>query len=234
MSDVVRLILLLLLAGGILTLMGTWASRFMEEDRRIRRALRHVLGALPEATVSARGRGAGFSFSRGTLATTWDCGAWCLVYRIEELLGAELVVDGEVLGRAYRGEPRRALDRAAPDAGRITLRLLFDDPAHPDFDVDLWMEGEEARKGGRATPAGALQEANRWLARAEAILRRQAGGAVRVASPPPKPEPPPPPSPAPAAPVPPAATAAAAAAPRAAEQAHAADPDEQDDDEAPF
>jgi hypothetical protein len=231
MSDLVRLILLLLLAGGVLTLAGTGAIRFMEEERRIRRALKHVLGAAPEALVTARGKGAGFSFSRGALATAWDCGAWCLVYRIEELMGAELVVDGEVLGRAYRGEARRALDRAAPDAGRITLRLLFDDAAHPDFELDLWIEGAEPHKGSPASPSGALQEANRWLARAEAILRRQ--GAV------PHPAPPavaarPPAAAAPAA-APQAAAPARPTAEPAADDDDPADRDEDDeDDEAPF
>ncbi|HEY3695021.1 hypothetical protein [Phenylobacterium sp.] len=218
MSDVVRLILLLLLAGAVLTFAGAGAIRFMAEERRIRRALKYVLGAAPEALVSARGRGVGFSFSRGTLATAWDCGAWCLVYRIDELMGAELVVDGEVLGRAYRGEPRRALDRAAPDAGRITLRLLFDDAAHPDFELDLWIEGAEARKDSPAYPAGALQEANRWLARAEAILRRQGSPARPV--PPPTAKPP--------------AAAEAPAQPERRNLPQDDGEDELDDDEAPF
>ena len=56
-------------------------------------------------------------------------------------------------------------------AARVTLRLIFDDPHHPDFDLDLWLAGDEARRRA-SSPAEAMQEANRWLARAEAILRR--------------------------------------------------------------
>jgi hypothetical protein len=193
MSDLARLILLVILAGGGLTLLGAAATRYMEEPRRIRRALRRVLGAPPEAVLIApgTGRGTGFSFSSGALATTWDTGAWCLVYGLDDLVGAELVVDGDVLGRVHRGEPRRALDRAPPNARRVTLRMLFDDPAHPDFDLDLWIADAPQRKGGPATVAGAVQEANRWLARAESILRRQVGAApAAVAARPPPPAPP--------------------------------------------
>ena len=56
-------------------------------------------------------------------------------------------------------------------AARVTLRLIFDDPHYPDFDLDLWLAGDEARR--RATsPSEAVQEANHWLARAEVVLRR--------------------------------------------------------------
>ena len=64
----------------------------------------------------------------------------------------------------------------------MTLRLIFDDPHHPDFDLDLWLAGDEARR--RATsPGDAMQEANRWLARAEAILRRPIAPRVAAAMP---------------------------------------------------
>jgi hypothetical protein len=53
----------------------------------------------------------------------------------------------------------------------VTLKLIFDDPRHPDFELDLWLEGDEQRRESRS-PADAIQEANRWLARADAIVRR--------------------------------------------------------------
>jgi len=216
MSDLVRLILLLVLAGAALTMLGAAVIWFLDEERRIRRSLKHVLGAPPEAMVSAHGKGAGFAFSRGSMAVTWDLGAWCLVYRLDELLGAEVVVDGEVMGRAYRSEPRRPLDKGMGEAAQVTLRLLFDDPGCPDFEITLWTDAEEPRKGP-PSPASAGQEANRWLARTEAILRRQGGAPKPVA---PRPEPPPA-----------AAFAPAAAAPPGERDAL---PDDADDDEAPF
>lgn len=211
MSEIARLLLMLALAGTTVTFLGSAAIWYLDESRRIARSLRKVLQAEPESMIVARGRGrgAGFSFSTGLAAVTWDVGAWCLIYRIDELSGAELIVDGQVLARAFRGEARRPLDQVVAHASRVTLRLIFDDPRHPDFDLDLWVAGDEQRRAG-GSPAEAVSEANRWLARAEAILRRPA----RPTKPPPAPvqpeppviaertapqpvEPPPPPPPTP-------------------------------------
>jgi hypothetical protein len=229
MSELARLILFVAIAGSAVTFLGSAAIWFMDEDRRIRRALRHVLRHDPDVVILARGRGkgAGFSFATGLAAVAWDSGAWCLLYRIDEVMGAELLIDGQVAGRVFRGEPRRALDHVAPQASQITLRLVFDDPRHPDFDLDLWMPGDEQRRESRS-PADAVQEANRWLARCEAIVRRpQAPRAAPrpqaepvVAAPPPPPPPPPPapeprPEPRRAPPAPVAAPMAAPVAPMA-------------------
>ena len=173
MNDIVRLVLLLALAGTAVTFAGSAAIWFFDEDRRIQRALRRVLKGEPEAVVVARGRGRGvdFSFTSGLAAVAWDSGAWCLIYRIDELMGAELIIDGQVVARAHREEPRRALEQRVSQASRVTLRLIFDDPQNPDFELDLWVAGDEARRVA-ASPGEAVLEANRWLARAEAILRR--------------------------------------------------------------
>ena len=173
MNEWPRLLLMLALAGLAVTLLGSLAVWLLNEERRVRRNLKRVLRGPPEAMILARGRGraAGFNFSTGLAAVAWDAGGWMLVYRLDELMGAELIVDGQVLARAHRGEPRRALDQTVDHAARVTLRLIFDDPHHPDFDLDLWLAGDEARRNA-ASPAEAMQEANRWLARAEVVLRR--------------------------------------------------------------
>jgi hypothetical protein len=173
MSELARLLLFVAIAGSAVTFLGSLAIWYGDEDRRIRRALRHVLKSEPEGVVVARGRGrgAGFSFSTNLLAVAWDRGAWCLIYRLDELVGAELLVDGQVMGRVFRGEGRRAVDHVAPQAQTVTLRLIFDDPRNPDFALDLWAPGDETRRESRS-PAELMQEANRWLARCEAIVRR--------------------------------------------------------------
>lgn len=173
MSELWRLLLLVTLSASAVTFMGSAAIWFMDEDRRIRRALRHVLKGAPETVIVARGRGrgAGFNFTSNQAAVAWDSGAWCLVYRIDELMGAELSVDGQVIGRVHRGEPRRAIDQIVQQAAQVTLKLIFDDPRHPDFELDLWLEGDQQRRETRS-PADAIQEANRWLLRADAIVRR--------------------------------------------------------------
>jgi hypothetical protein len=173
MSELARLLLFVAIAGSAVTFLGSLAIWYGDEDRRIRRALRNVLKSDPEGFVVARGRGrgAGFSFSTNLLAVAWDRGGWCLVYRLEELMGAELLVDGQVMGRVFRGEGRRAIDHVSPQAQSVTLRLIFDDPRHPDFALELWAPGDEQRRESRS-PGELMQEANRWLARCEAIVRR--------------------------------------------------------------
>ncbi|WP_395443111.1 hypothetical protein [Caulobacter sp. UC70_42] len=173
MSELARLLLFVAIAGSAVTFLGSLAIWYGDEDRRLRRALRHVLKSDPEGFIVARGRGrgAGFSFSTNLLAVAWDRGAWCLIYRLEELMGAELLVDGQVMGRVFRGEGRRAIDHVAPQAQSVTLRLIFDDPRHPDFALELWAPGDEQRRESRS-PGELVQEANRWLARCEAIVRR--------------------------------------------------------------
>lgn len=191
MGELARMLLLLGLAGTVVTFLGSFGIWWLDEDRRIRRALRRVLRAAPDSLVIAkgRGRGAGFSFDSGLAAVAWDRGAWCLVYRIDELMGAELLIDGRVVARAFRTEPRRALDQVVASAGQVTLRLIFDDPRNPDFDLDLWLAGDEMRREA-GSPAAAIQEANRWLARTEAVLRRPAAAATPVVA---RADPPPPP-----------------------------------------
>ena len=182
---------MLALAGLAVTLLGSLAAWLLNEERRVRRNLKRVLRGPPEAMILARGRGraAGFNFSTGLAAVAWDAGGWMLVYRLDELMGAELIVDGQVLARAYRGEPRRALDQTVEHAARVTLRLIFDDSHYPDFDLDLWLAGDETRRGS-TSPAEAMQEANHWLARAEAVLRRPVAPRVDDAPGPLRPSPP--------------------------------------------
>ncbi len=200
MSETARLMLMLALAGSVVTFMGSAAIWLMDPQRRMTRALKRVLRGWPDAVAlsPASGRGAGFSFNSGLAAVCWDNGAWCLVYKIHELAGAELKVDGQVVGRVMRDEPRRTLDRVTGALEHVTLRLVFDDPRHPDFDVDLWTSGDQLLRVA-ASPAVALVEATRWLARTEAILRKPPTAPVVNAAPPPQdwdedeaePEPPP-------------------------------------------
>lgn len=201
MTDMWRLLMMLGLAGTAVTFLGSLALWWHNDERRIRRALVNVLRSEPEAMIIAqgRGRGAGFSFASGLIAVAWDRGDWCLIYRIDEVIGAELIIDGQVVAKAFRGEARRALEQVVSSADQVTLRLLFDDPKSPDFELDLWLRGDEARRD-EWSPRAAISEANRWLARVEAIVRRPARPpapppqvaappAPRVAEAPPRPEP---------------------------------------------
>jgi len=192
MDEVARLLTLLALAGGALTLLGGAVVWFLDETRRIQRTLAEGLGVPPQPMLVARGRGAGIGFdlTRGLVAVAWDRGGWRLDYRVDELIGVELIVDRQVAARAFRGEARRPLDQLVDPAERVRLRFVFDDPGHPDFALDLWRPEDEGRRG-RLDADEALSEANRWMARMESLLRRPvakpaaAAVATRVAAPPP-------------------------------------------------
>ena len=181
MDEVGRLLTLLAFAGLALTLLGGASLWHLDDVRRTRRTLRKILGAEPQPAliVRGRGRGLGFDLAAGTVAVIWDAGGWALSYRIDELTGVELIVDDRIAGRIHRGEARRPLDQIAGAEERVRLRFVFDDLTYPDFELDLWLDEDEGRRG-RLTAAEALQEANRWLARVESLLRRAPAKAAPV------------------------------------------------------
>jgi hypothetical protein len=156
--------------------LGAVIAWHMDDARRVRRGLKVILKGEVHDLLVARGRGHGFGFNYtlNLVAVAWESGAWGLVYRLDELLGAELIVDGYVAARAQRGEARRALDRLDGAEDRIALRLVFDDATRPDFVVDFWMAEDEDRHGG-IDSQDAMEDANRWIARIEAMLRRTHG-----------------------------------------------------------
>jgi hypothetical protein len=198
MDEVTRLLALLGVAGIAVTVLAGIVRWRMNETRRVRRGLKAVLKGDTHGFLVAlgRGRGVGFNFTRNQVAVVWDTGAWGLVYALDELMGAEVIVDNLVVGRVHRGEARRALD-AFDAAERVALRLVFDDPGSPDFVLDLWLPEDEGRRD-ELPPSEAIAEANRWLARVEALLRRPittrraAPSRAPAVTPPPTAEPPPP------------------------------------------
>jgi len=173
MNELARLLLTLALAGTAVTFLGSFVLWATNEERRIGQALKRVLNGPSEATIIApgRGRGVGLSVTTGLFATAWDKGDWCMVYRLDEVTGGELLIDGEVAARVFRGETRKALDRVPAQAKAVVLRLVFDDARYPDFELELWTTGDETRREG-PTAARSAQAANQWLARIEALVRR--------------------------------------------------------------
>jgi hypothetical protein len=151
-----------------LALGGSW---YNDEARRIRRGLGKVIRGEVHALLldHGRDRGAGFNFADGVMAVAWDAGAWCLVYRIEELLGLELIVDGRVVRRSSPGEPRPRPEALGRARKRVELRLLFDDPKYADFVLELWGAG----RGASPTAGQAIEAGVDWLARIEPVLRRR-------------------------------------------------------------
>jgi hypothetical protein len=186
-SDALRLVLLLVIAGAAVTVLGSGASWWMDEDRRLRRYIRRSLGGEPDASIVVRGRAAAaaFSLASSEAVVMWRGGAKALLYPLHAFLGAELIVDDIVVARVFRGEPRRALDAVSTGARTVTLRLIFDNPRDPDFDLDLWLPPDSLRRD-TASPAKAIQQGRTWLARVDSLLRLAAQPKVepRVAAPP--------------------------------------------------
>ena len=170
MEEALRVILLVGLAAAALTTGALTLNWWMEPERRLRRAMLKSLGAVPEAEAlsPAQGRAAGLDFDGGQVAVLWNRGAMGLVYAFDEVEGGEVIVDGHVLARIRRGEARKALDVMAPDAEQVTLRLMFADARHPEFELDLWNALVPAQTG---SPAEALRLGRRWLSHLEALLK---------------------------------------------------------------
>jgi hypothetical protein len=159
MTEFLRILLLLALAGALITGVAAWHGWWNEETRRLTRVIRAALGGDPDAQIIAHGQNAAAAFRLDTeqVLVMRDGGGKALLYPMAALLGAELIVDQGVAARVHRGEPRRAMDVVRPAVESVVLRLLFDDPRDPDFELNL--------------PPDAVGEARTWLARAEAITR---------------------------------------------------------------
>jgi hypothetical protein len=173
MNDAVRLVLLLAIAGVALTAVGGLAARYFDQQRRFLRYLRMALQAPPEGVMLDRGAGRALAFNieAGRIAILWDKGRKGLIYKMDQLLGGELMVDHLVLARSYRGEPRRPLDEIPTGSRRTTLRLIFDNPRDPEFELELW-PARHGRGHEHPSPADAALAGRRWLASLESILRR--------------------------------------------------------------
>ena len=169
MTEIFRTLLLIVLAGTAVTFVAIFASWWFEGARRLQRALKRVLGGPPqgEALSPAQGRAAGLNFDNEALAVLWNNGSAGLVYGFHEIEGAELIVDGRVMARTRRDEPRRLLDDLVGDAERVALRLVFDDPRFPEFELELFGPGSPLRDA-----ADGIRLGRRWLAHVEALLRR--------------------------------------------------------------
>ena len=170
MVETLRIILLVALAAAALTTAGLTLAWWMEPGRRLRRAMDRALSRTPdvEAVAPSEGRACGLDFETEQAVVLWDRGANGLVYEFAEIDGAEMIVDGHVLARVRRGEPRRDLDVMAPDANQVVLRLMFADARHPEFELDLWNSVAPTAVG---SPDEGLRLGRKWLSHLEPLLK---------------------------------------------------------------
>lgn len=166
MENALRTLVLFALVGAAVSVGAWFVAWRLDPRRRLRRALRKVLGREPdsEAISAGQGRALGLDLENAGLAVLWDVGASGLVFRFDEIEGVELIVDGEIKACVRRGEPVRTLDRLDPLVDSVCLRLVFDTPRWPEFELDL----NQHPGAGEA----ALREGRRWLAQLGVVLRR--------------------------------------------------------------
>ncbi len=175
MNDAMRLVLLLAIVAVGLTAVGGLLARFFDPQRRLMRYLRQALQTEPEGVMLDRGIGKALAFNieAGRVAILWDKGRKGLVYKMDQLMGGEMMVDHAVLARSYRDEPRKLLDEIPMSASKITLRLIFDNPRDPEFELELW-PARHGRGHEYPSPAEAIVSGRRWLTSLDSILRRPA------------------------------------------------------------
>ncbi|HEY4030354.1 MAG TPA: hypothetical protein VGM25_08420 [Caulobacteraceae bacterium] len=175
MNDALRLILLLVIAALALTGVGALVARSLDPARRLTRYLRMALGAEPEGVMMDRGggRAMAFNLNAGKIAVLWDKGRKGLVYKLDQLLGAEMMVDNIVLARCFRDRPVMPLDEIPMAAHRGVMRVVFDNPRDPEYELELW-PAMNGRGHEHRSPADAVQAGRKWLTRLESILRRPA------------------------------------------------------------
>src|SRR5215469_12671045 len=173
MNDALRLALLLLIAALALTAIGAIVARSLDQGRRLTRYLRMALSAEPEGVMMDRGGGKAMAFNleAGKIAVLWDKGRKGLVYRLDQLVGAEMMVDHIVLARCFRDRPSMPLDEIPMAAHRGVMRVVFDNAQEPEYELEIW-PAMNGRGHEYSSPAEAVQAGRKWLTRLEAILRR--------------------------------------------------------------
>lgn len=185
MNDALRLVLLLVIAGAMLTAVGALIARWLDAQRRLNRYLRMALEAPPEGVMMDRGGGKAMAFNldAGKVAVLWDKGRKGYVYQFDQLTGAEMMVDNQVLARCFRDRPVMPLDEIPMSARRAVVRMVFDNPRDPEYELELW-PAMNGRGHEHPSPADAVQAGRRWLTSLESILRRPAPRTLTRPAPP--------------------------------------------------
>lgn len=104
------------------------------------------------------------------------------VYGIKDLIGIEVFIDNRLVARVLRAGPHKMLDDIAPQVNKVTIRLIFDDPANPDYELVLW-DPHDALTARAEGPRAAMETARKWFYHVEAILRRPASKDIKTPPP---------------------------------------------------
>lgn len=169
--------LIILTAAGLAILLiiyRIWDSR-VEAPRKLEDEISDALeGRRPdvESIEPVRAAAAALSYYSNKIVIVRNFGKTpTRVYPIRDLIGIEVFVDDKVVARILRSGPHKMFDDIAPQVTRVTIRLVFSDPAHPDFELPLW-DPQDALTARAEGPRRAMETARRWFYHVEAIIRR--------------------------------------------------------------
>ena len=154
---------------GVCLAASVW-NWWMEPTRRALRRLAQLLGGTVDvaATAPGRGQGVGVRIEPAGIAVVASPRDQGLVFAFEELAGVELIANGDVRARAFVGEARLPLDSRRLKLDQASVRLVFEDVRHPEFEL-LLIEPEDPAETRDKGYAAAL----RLYAHLETVVRRR-------------------------------------------------------------
>jgi hypothetical protein len=188
------LVILSAAALAILVILYRIYETRVEQPKKLEDEVKEALaGAKPEveSIEPVRKAALAISYAANKIVIIRDFGRKpTRLYTVNDLIGIEVFVNDKIVARVLRSGPHKMFDDIAPEVHRVTIRLVFDDPSHPDYELVLW-DPHDALTARAEGPRAAMETARKWFYHVEAILRRPQPREIKPVptSPPPVPEP---------------------------------------------
>lgn len=177
------LVILSAAALGILIILYRVYESRVEQPKKLEDEVKEALGgARPDvdSIEPVRKAACAISYAADRIVLVREFGKTpTKIYSIADLYGLEVFVDGRIFARVVRAGSAKpldtgsykAIDDIAPTVTDVTLRIIFDDPVNPDFQLILWRP-DDALTARAEGPRAAMARARKWFHHVEAILRR--------------------------------------------------------------
>ena len=188
------LVILSAAAFAILVILYRIYETRVEQPKKLEDEVKEALaGAKPEveSIEPVRKAALAISYAANKIVIIRDFGKKpTRLYTVNDLIGIEVFVNDKIVARVLRNGPHKMFDDIAPEVHRVTIRLVFDDPSHPDYELVLW-DPHDALTARAEGPRAAMETARKWFYHIEAIIRRPQPREIKPVptSPPPVPEP---------------------------------------------
>ena len=177
------LVILSVAALAVLFILYRVYESRVEEPRKLEDEIREALaGAKPdvESIEPVRKAAIAISYATNKIVIVREFGKLpTRIYAISDLFGMEVFVDGRIFARVVRAGTAKpldtgsykAIDDISPQVNDVTVRFVFDDPVHPEYQLVLWRP-DDALTPRAEGPRAAMARAQKWFHHIEAILRR--------------------------------------------------------------